>query len=96
MRENLVDREDVRALGPGCVARPVGGAIVDDHDLVDQRESLDERPPHGRDDATDRRFLVSRRQAHRHGVPVAGLGLDQCRQEPRLPGSAHALSLRTA
>ena len=55
-----------RGLGGG-----VGGAVVDDDDLVHEGDRLHEGPPDGGDDVADGGLLVAGRQAHRDPQSLA-------------------------
>ena len=84
--EDLVDRDDPGAL-PACgFGSGVGRAVVDHDDLVDQRRVLHQVAADGRDDLSDRRLLVTRRQAHRDGGATGLLGGDE-RSDVELRGS---------
>lgn len=69
-----IDRADDTSPGRGRRrAGAVGRAVVDHHDLVDERHSLDELGADGLDDVADRRHLVARGHANRDGVRALGV-----------------------
>ena len=62
--------DDTRAFGLGDLTRPVRGGGIDDHDLVEQRDTAHHLPDRPADDRPDRLLLVERRQDEAYGHPL--------------------------
>jgi hypothetical protein len=84
--QHVVDGVDPGTLPRRGLGGRVGGAVVHHHDLVDQRDVLDQVAPHIGDDGTDGRLLVAGRQAHRDGGAAAHLGGDELVEAGVTPG----------
>ena len=78
--EHVVDAQHAGAFPCRGLGGGVGGAVVDDHDLVDERNRLHERAADGGDDVADGGLLVAGREADRDPQALLGLAAASARE----------------